>query len=379
MLIEWSEYTLSSMSHSPLITRYLQLIDEVVKNRITDLHIGSGDFPYIRMTNRNVEPVESFGTITIEDLVEIITYMNPLLDRAKIENTTTGISFIYENDGTRFRANVSKNNEGVSIALRTIKKEIPTAEWVWLKQNLLKFLQADRGLILITGGTGSGKTTTLMAMVNYLNENYHKHIITVEDPIEYVIRNKQSLVHQKQVGRDVSTFDQAIRDAMREDPDILIVWEMRDQETITAVLTLAETGHLVISTLHTNDVVQAFDRLIYAFPATMQSQIRIQLALVLVAVIGQIILPKKDESGNLVAREIFINNDSTRNIIMEGNISHLYGVMETGKQEWQVMMQQALIELHKTDMISNHTLMEHIKDPTRLKEYLQDIQNNTKP
>lgn len=116
------------MSHSPLITRYLQLIDEVVKNRITDLHIGSGDFPYIRMTNRNVEPVESFGTITIEDLVEIITYMNPLLDRAKIENTTTGISFIYENDGTRFRANVSKNNEGVSIALRTIKKEIPTAE-----------------------------------------------------------------------------------------------------------------------------------------------------------------------------------------------------------------------------------------------------------
>ena len=367
------------MSHSTLITRYLQLIDEVVKNRITDLHIGSGDFPYIRMTNRNVEPVESFGTITIEDLVEIITYMNPLLDRAKIENTTTGISFIYENDGTRFRANVSKNNEGVSIALRTIKKEIPTAEWVWLKQNLLKLLQADRGLILITGGTGSGKTTTLMAMVNYLNENYHKHIITVEDPIEYVIRNKKSLVHQKQVGRDVSTFDQAIRDAMREDPDILIVWEMRDQETITAVLTLAETGHLVISTLHTNDVVQAFDRLIYAFPATMQSQIRIQLALILVAVIGQIILPKKDESGNLVAREIFINNDSTRNIIMEGNISHLYGVMETGKQEWQVMMQQALIELHRTDMISNHTLMEHIKDPTRLKEYLQDIQNNTKP
>jgi twitching motility protein PilT len=359
---------------SPLIEKYLQLIDEVIKNRITDLHIGSGNFPYIRMTNRNVEPVTSFGVLSINDIYELIMYMNPLLDKTKIETTTTGINFIYENDGTRFRANVSKNNEGVGVALRTIKKDVPTAEGVGLKQNLLKLLQEDKGLILITGGTGSGKTTTLMAMVNYLNENFHKHIITVEDPIEYLIKNKKSLVHQKQVGRHVASFDQAIRDAMREDPDIIIVGEMRDQETIEAVLTLAETGHLVISTLHTNDVIQAFDRLIYAFPATMQSQVRIQLALVLKAVIGQIILPKKDESGNLVAREIFINTDSSRNIIMEGNISHLYSVMETGRQDGQVMMQQALIDLHKNGEISNHTLMEHIKDPTRLKEYLQDLQ-----
>jgi twitching motility protein PilT len=361
------------MPNSPLIEKYTQLIDEVVKNRITDLHLGSGDFPYIRMMNRNVEPVESFGKLSYEDIIEFIHFMNPDLVRESIEVIKTGLTFIYEKDGTRFRANVSKNNEWIAIALRTIKKDLPTAEWVWLKWNLLKLLQEDRGLILITGGTGSGKTTTLMAMVNYLNENFHKHIITVEDPIEYVIKNNKSLIHQKQVGRHVATFDQAIRDAMREDPDILVVWEMRDQETITAVLTLAETGHLVISTLHTNDVVQAFDRLIYAFPATMQSQIRIQLALVLLAVVWQIILPRKDETGNLVAREIFINNDSTRNIIMDGNISHLYGVMETGMQDGQVMMQQAMIELHKTDQISNRTLMEHIKDPVRLKEYLQSI------
>ena len=363
------------MALSPLIEKYLQIIDEVIKNRITDLHIGSGDFPYIRMTNRNVEPVASFGKLTIDDIIEIIIFMNPLMDKDKILNTTTGINFIYENDGTRFRANVSKNNEWVSVALRTIKKDLPTAESVGLKQNLLKLLHADKWLILITWGTWSGKTTTLMAMVDYLNQNYHKHIITVEDPIEYVVKNNKSLVHQKQVWRHVSTFDQAIRDAMREDPDILVVGEMRDQETIEAVLTLAETGHLVISTLHTNDVIQAFDRLIYAFPATMQSQVRIQLALVLLAVIGQIILPKKDESGNLVAREVFINTDSSRNIIMEWNISHLYSVMETGRQEGQIMMQQALIELHRTNQISNRILMEHIKDPIRLKEYLQEIQD----
>lgn len=183
-------------------------------------------------------------------------------------------------------------------------------------------------------------------MLDYLNKNSRKHIITVEDPVEYIIKNEKCLIHQKQVGKHVATFDQAIRDAMREDPDIIMVGEMRDQETISAVLTLAETGHLVISTLHTNDVIQTFDRLIYAFPGNMQSQVRIQLALVMNAIIGQVMLPGKD-GGNVVAREIFINTDPARNIIMDGNISHLYSVIETGKQEGQVMMQHALNDLHR--------------------------------
>jgi twitching motility protein PilT len=361
------------MSNPELEHSFIQLIEEVVRNTITDIHIGSGNCPYVRVANRDVQPVTKFGVISYDQLIEIILFMNPLLTREKIETIETGVNFIYEHEGTRFRANVSKNNEGMAVALRTIKKNTPTAESVWLSENILKLLKEDRGLILVTGGTGSGKTTTVMAMIDYLNKTQHKHIITVEDPVEYIIKNNQSLIHQKQVGKHVATFEQAIRDAMREDPDIIVVWEMRDQETISAVLTLAETGHLVISTLHTNDVVQAFDRLIYAFAAGMQSQIRIQLALVLSAVIGQIILPKKDNSGNLVAREVFINNDSSRNIIMEGNISHLYSVMETGKQDGQIMMQQALIDLHKDGKISNQTLMEHIKDPVRLREYLNEL------
>lgn len=364
------------MPNKPLIDKYIQLINEVIKNHITDLHIGSEHFPYIRTTSGGVEPVESFWKLNIEDMIEIIHFMNPLLDKEKIESTSTGVNFIYEFEGTRFRANVSKNNEWLSVALRTIKKEIPTAESVWLKANILKLLQEDRGLILITWGTGSGKTTTLMAMVDYLNENSHKHIIIVEDPIEYVIKDKKSLVHQKQVGKHVASFDQAMRDAMREDPDVLVVWEMRDQETISAVLTLAETGHLVISTLHTNDVIQAFDRLIYTFPAGMQSQVRIQLALVLSCVIGQIILPNKEETWHIVAREVFINTDSCRNIIMDGNISHLYSVMETGRQDWQILMQHALIDLHKTNQISNKTLMQNQKNPTLLQEYLEYLQAN---
>ncbi|MBP9812688.1 Flp pilus assembly complex ATPase component TadA, partial [Candidatus Gracilibacteria bacterium] len=262
--------------------KFLQLMRESIRESITDIHLTSGQYPFIRMSSRDVEPVANFGVIGMNDLFDLALYMNPLVTKERIETATKGINFIYELEGTRFRGNVSKDNDGFAIAMRTIKKNTPSAESVGLTPNVLKLLKSDRGLILVTGGTGSGKTTSVMAMVDYLNKNYHKHIITVEDPIEYILKNEKSLIHQKQVGKHVETFEQAIRDAMREDPDILIVGEMRDQETISAVLTLAETGHLVISTLHTNDVVQAFDRLIYAFPAQMQSQIRIQLALVLV-------------------------------------------------------------------------------------------------
>lgn len=207
-------------------------------------------------------------------------------------------------------------------------------------------------------------------MIDYLNKNYNKHIITIEDPIEYLLQNEKSLIHQKEVGKHVDTFDQAIRDAMREDPDILMVGEMRDMETIAAVLTLAETGHLVISTLHTNDVVQTFDRLIYAFPAAMQSQVRVQLAMVLVAVVGQVILPHVDGKKSVVAREIFINSDSSRNIIMDGNITQLYSSIETGKHEGMISMQNALNQLHATGQITLRTLLDHMKDRKMFDEYL---------
>lgn len=358
---------------SKLINDYNLLLKEVINAGMTDLHISSEEFPYVRVPSRNVEPVTRFGKLTYADLITIIHYMDPSVTEDMIQNKKEGINFVYQFEGTRFRANVSKNTNGVAIAMRTIKKTIPTAESVWLDENILKLLESDRGLILVTGGTGSGKTTSVIAMIDYLNHHSHRHIITVEDPVEYVLKNEKCLIHQKQVGKHVPSFDQAIRDAMREDPDIIMVGEMRDQETISAVLTLAETGHLVISTLHTNDVIQTFDRLIYAFPGNMQSQVRIQLSLVITAIIGQIILPHKNGTGNVVAREVFINTDASRNIIMEGNISHLYSVVETGKKEWQIMMQDAINALHRTWQISNQTLLQHIKNPMILRDYIEKM------
>ncbi len=356
---------------SPLVVKFLQFIDEVISNGLSDVHITSGDFPFIRTPDREVTPVSSFGRISFDELIGLILFMKPDINTEEIINLQTGKNFIYENAGTRFRINVSRNEEGIAIAMRTIRKKIPTVEGIGLKGVMLDLLQKDRGLILITGGTGSGKTTTLVAMIDYLNKHFHKHIITVEDPIEYLMKNEKSLIHQKQVGKHVSTFDQAIRDAMREDPDILMVGEMRDIDTISAVLTLAETGHLVLSTLHTNDVVQTFDRLIYAFPAAMQSQVRVQLAMTLVAVVGQIILPSIDGKTSVVAREIFINGEATRNIIMDGNITHLYSAIETGKHEGMILMQQSLNDLHATGQISLNTLEEFVKDKKMLDEYLE--------
>jgi twitching motility protein PilT len=356
-----------------LFENFIFLLQEAIKWGITDIHISSEDFPFVRTPSRHIEPLPYFGKLTYEHVIALIHYMDNSVTEDIISSRVWWVNFVYAFEWSRFRANISKNTNGIAIAMRTIKKNIPTAESVWLDKNILKLLDKDCGLILVTGWTWSGKTTTVIAMLDYLNKNSQKHIITVEDPVEYLMKNEKSLIHQKQVGKHVPSFDQAIRDAMREDPDVIMVGEMRDQETISAVLTLAETGHLVISTLHTNDMVQTFDRLIYAFPGNMQSQIRIQLAMVVVAIIGQIILPHKNWTGNVVARELFVNTDAAKNIIMDGNLSHLYSVIETGKQEWQIMMQNALIGLHRKDMISNQVLLQHIKDPVILRDYIEQL------
>lgn len=196
-----------------------------------------------------------------------------------------------------------------------------------------------------------------------------RHVITLEDPVEFVYKNKLSLIHQRELGKHFDTFDDGIRSIMREDPDVIVIGEMRDLATIEAAISLAETGHLVFSTLHTNDTVQTVDRIIQSFPANMQNQIRMQLGLTMKAIVSQILLPKKDGSGRIVAREIMFNNDSIRNLIIRGETQHLYSTLEISKQDNMILMDESLQKLVEKSEISENTAKHSMRDPSRLEMF----------
>lgn len=233
------------------------------------------------------------------------------------------------------------------LSFRRIPSKIPTADEIFLPPYLEKITFAEKGIILITGPTGSGKSTTMATMLDYINTNMKRHIITLEDPVEFVYKNKQSLVHQRELGKQFDSFPDGIKSILREDPDVIVIGEMRDLATIEAAVTLAETGHLVFSTLHTNDTVQTVERIIQSFPSEARDQIRMQFALAMKAIISQILLPRKDGTGRVVAREIMFNNDSIRNLIIRGETQQMYSVLETSKQEGMTLMDDTLINLYK--------------------------------
>lgn len=243
---------------------------------------------------------------------------------------------------------------------------IPSPEDIFLPESILKATFADKGIILITGPTGSGKSTTMATMLDYINEHTSRHIITLEDPVEFVYKNKKSLIHQRELGKQFETFGDGIRSILREDPDVIVIGEMRDLATMEAAITLAETGHLVFSTLHTNDTVQTVDRIIQSFPASSQNQIRMQFALSMRLIISQVLLPKSDVTGRIVAREIMFNNDSVRNLIIRGETQNLYSVIELGKQNGMILMDEAIMNLVHEHKIYVRTAQMAMRDQSKL-------------
>jgi twitching motility protein PilT len=210
----------------------------------------------------------------------------------------------------------------------------------------------------------------MATMLDSINTHTSRHIITLEDPVEFVYQNKKSLIHQRELGKHFDTFSDGIRSILREDPDVIVIGEMRDLETMEAAITLAETGHLVFSTMHTNDTVQTVDRLIQSFPATSQNQIRMQFALSMRMILSQILLPKSDTTGMIVAREIMFNNDSVRNLIIRGETQHLYSVLELGKQDGMLLMDDALVDLVHNHQIYTRTAMMSMRDPSKLQNHV---------
>ncbi len=262
----------------------------------------------------------------------------------------------------RYRVNCYIDTEGYSIAMRAIPNKIPSLDELGLWEQVKKLCDSGKGLILVTWPTGSWKSTNLAAMIDYININYAKHIITIEDPVEFVYKSKKSLINQREVWSHTKNFAKAIRASLREDPDVIMIWEMRDPETIKAAITLAETGHLVLSTLHTNDSVQTVDRIVDIFPSGQQKQIRMQLAMSLSGIISQRLLPRIDKKAKVAAREILISDDAVKNLIITGKTHQLYSVLEVWKDKWMILMDKYLIALYKKAIISKETLNSYSRD-----------------
>ncbi len=338
----------------------LEILKTAIEMGASDVHITVASPPIMRVNGKLILMNDS--KLLPEDTNRIIMQM--LTEEQVVLFDKRGeLDFSYSNPGLgRFRVNVYKQRGSYSMALRIVALTIPTMDALKLPQVLKELAMKQRGLILVTGPTGSGKSTTLASMIDYMNHERNEHIMTIEDPIEYLHKHDKSVINQREIGNDSQSFANALRAALRQDPDIILVGEMRDLETISTAITAAETGHLVLSTLHTIGAAKTIDRIIDVFPPHQQQQIRIQLASVLEAVISQQILPKADGSGRVAAFEIMVANAAIRNLIREGKTHQMQTVIQTGSNIGMQTMDASLLDLYNKRLIDLPTLKKYVVD-----------------
>ena len=321
-----------------------------VKNKASDLHISTGLPPMIRV-HGDVRRI-NLPAANQEQVFDMITdVMNDNQRKIFQQNLETDFSFELPNIA-RFRVNAFMSNRGPAAVFRTIPSTVLTLEQLQAPKVFEKISDTPRGLVLVTGPTGSGKSTTLAAMINYINENHPAHILTIEDPIEFVHQSKKALVNQRELHEHTHSFANALKSALREDPDVILVGEMRDPETIGLALTAAETGHLVFGTLHTTGAAKTVDRIVDVFPAGEKEMVRSMLSESLRAVISQTLLKTKDGSGRVAAHEIILSTPAVRNLIRENKIAQIGSVMQTGQQYGMQTLDQCLQNLVRRNQIS---------------------------
>ena len=350
------------------------LMEQLVQGGGSDLHIATGQPPYGRFSGE-LKPITN-TPLSEETCNKLIFSMLNNSQRKTLEQTWE-LDCAYGLKGVaRFRVNVYRQKGSYAACLRALGSTIPSIESLNLPSVVIETSKRPRGLVLVTGPTGSGKTTTLASLLDHINHTRSEHILTIEDPIEFVYKSDLSLVHQRQLNEDTRSFGNALRAALREDPDVILVGEMRDLETIQLAISAAETGHLVFGTLHTNSAAQTVDRMVDVFPPNQQTQIRVQLSGSLLAIFSQTLCrrqnPQPEQFGRVMAQEILINTPATANLIREGKTAQLYSQIQTGGELGMQTLEKALASLTKQGEISRSEAIAKASKPNELEQLLND-------
>jgi twitching motility protein PilT len=348
---------------------FADLLMEVVTRRASDLHLSAGAPPTIRVRGR-LSHLEGYPTLSATDTREIVYSILSGDQRQRLE-THWQLDFAYSIPGhARFRVNAYYQRGAVGAAFRLIPFDLVSIDALGLPPTVHDFTRKPRGFVLVTGPTGSGKSTSLAAMIDEINSTREEHIMTIEDPIEFLHAHKKCLVNQRELGSDAQSFADALKAALRQDPDVILVGEMRDLETISTALTAAETGHLVFATLHTQDTAQTIDRMIDVFPPSQQGQVRVQLSVALQGIMTQQLLPTADGSGRVAACEVLVPTPAVRNLIREGKTHQIYSVLQTGSSQGMQTMDAALVQLVRSGKISQKLAEERSSTPEELRRLM---------
>ncbi|MFA6031185.1 MAG: type IV pilus twitching motility protein PilT [Elusimicrobiota bacterium] len=345
----------------------VDILKQAVSAGASDIHLVVGKAPMMRLDGI-IQEVPGFAVLSGEDTKRLIYSILYEEQRARFEeNWELDCSFAVRGFA-RFRVNVLLQKNGVEAVMRVISSKIPTPEQLRLTPAAIGFSDLPRGLVLVTGPTGSGKSTTLACIMELINQKEPCHILTIEDPIEFVYDSKKSIFRQREVGQNTKSFTNALRSALRQDPDVILVGELRDLETISLAITAAETGHLCFGTLHTQDAPSTIDRIIDVFPPHQQTQIRVQLAVTLQGIVSQILLPRKDGQGRVAAREILVMTPAISNLIREGKTHMIYGAIDTGAKFGMVPMDKSLADLIKQGVIDPDDALKYAHNPKVLEQ-----------